>query len=277
MNTWQLAKQFRYLLRSRTWEDAGSEVIFGQRGSYVTNGDPKELYGVLSMPCCLIGIGEGVSDREDPGYVKQEFRFLYMCQVAGDMRSENVLLGANRVSGALSSKNRGVLEVEEEISRLLNQIQETSGIKIIAGRRSAVAVGALDEDAGYIAAREMVVEAKCTTARYYHPPLRVAASVGGGNVTLTWADPPDRFDGSGRTLRIRKAAGATAPATVTDGSQVADVARGVQTYQEVAPGSGTYSYSIFAGYSDSGAASNERYSNGTATEDGMSVTSVVVP
>jgi hypothetical protein len=119
----------------------------------------------------------------------------------------------------------------------------------------------------------MLIEAKCTDARYYHPPLRVAASVAGGTVTITWADPPNRFDRY--QLHIRRAAGATAPATSSAGSSVANVAVGVQTYDD-APGAGQWSYSVFAAYTDTGAASAERYSDGTATEEGISATVTVV-
>jgi hypothetical protein len=272
MNALQIAKQLKYLLSARAWQETGGETVFGS--VHVTNGLPEDQYKYLRMPACLVGIDEDKSDDEEPNYVQQVFRITYMIQSAGDLRGEFALIGGPRPSGAASSKNRGIMEVEEEVSGVLRQVQETNGVKIIGRRRSHVGTGII-KGTGYLAARTMMVEVKCTDARYYHPPLRVAGAVAGANVTLTWSDPPTRFDGDGRTLRIRRAAGAIPPTTVTGGIQVADVARGVGTYVD-APGVGQWSYTIFAGYTDTGIASNERYSEGTATEDGISTTEVVV-
>lgn len=230
---------------------------------------------MLGSPAVLIGVNDNEADAQTPGYRKQLFTLTYWCQVAGDPRGENAMIGANRTGGALSSSGRGILEYTEELSRLLRQIQETLGVKIISRHVSDVGTGIV-EGLGYVAMRQMLVEAKCSDLRYYHPPLRVSQLSACGQMTLTWVDPPDRFDGTGRNIRIRYAAGSTPPATVTDGLAMgADVARGVQT-KLFAIGVGTWSISVFAGYSDSGAASEERWSEGPATEDGMSLSGVVV-
>lgn len=268
MNVVQLAKQLRYLLRAHTWP--GGSVVFGS--VHVTNGLPEEEYGLLRMPACLLSIGDSESDGEDPDYVKQNFMISYMANVAGDMRGENPLLGANRPSGNTSSRGRGVLELDVEVSRLLRQVQETSGVKMLAKRRSTPEIGKF-ADLGYVALRSMLVEAKCTDALYYHPPRRVAGSVLAGNVTLTWADPPNRFDR--RRIHIRRSEGATPPADSSAGTEVANVALGVNTYVD-APGVGTWSYTIFGSYTDTGAAVDERFSDGPATEEGVSTTEVVV-
>lgn len=269
MNAWQVAKQLRYTLRNATWQDAGGERIFGS--VHITNGPAKEFYNeIQNFPLALIGVNDDETDPMTPGYVKQMFTITFIVRILGDMRGENAMIGANRTAGSTSSKGRGILEVTEEVSRALRQIQESVGVKIVGRRKSDIGTGIL-EGVGYLALRQSIIEVKCTDARYYHPPLRVAAVKSGANANLTWADPPTRWDGVGRTLRIRRILGSTPPATVTDGSAVADVARGVQAYADT-PGAGTWSYSIFAGYSDTGASSNERYSEGTATEDGMSAT-----
>ncbi len=273
MNAWQIAKQLRYKFRNQVWPETSGQLIWGNR-VHITNNMPLSEYAHLGSPAMLIGVNDDQQDEQTAGYVKQIFTAAYWCSVAGDMRGENAMIGANRTAGAVSSSGRGILEYSEEVSRTLKQIQETLGIKIIGKRKSDVGTGII-EGLGYVAARQTIFEAKCTDERYYHPPLRVDGSALAGTVTLTWADPPVRFDGVSRTLRIRRAAGATPPALVTDGSQVGDVARGALTTTD-APGVGTWSYTIFAGYSDTGAASNERYSEGTATEDGISVTVVVV-
>lgn len=275
MNALQLAKQFRYKARLATWSETGGELIWGQR-VHVTNGMAQgEYMNMGSGPAMLIGVNDDEPDPQNPGYVKQIFTLTYWCSVPGDMRGENALLGANRTAGAVSSSGRGILEFSEEVNNLFRQIQETLGVKIVAKRRSDVGTGII-EGLGYVAMRQSIIEAKCTDARYYHPPLRVAASGGVGVATVTWSDAPDRFDSSGRTLQIRYSAGATPPANSSAGTLFATVARGVGTTGATAIAAGTYSFSVFQGYTDTGAGSNERYSEGPATEDGMSVASVVV-
>jgi hypothetical protein len=272
LSPWQLARQIRYNLRLLAWPEAGGQLVFG--AVHCTQGLPEESAHLLRMPFCLISVNEDEADAQNPGYIKQTFTLSYAVQLPGDQYGENALIGANRTAGAAGSSGRGILEISEVIASSLRQTQETTGIKIISRRRTDPKAAELD-DMGYVMARQTIIEAKCTDARYYHPPLRVAGAGGVGTATITWADPPTRWDGVSRTLRIRRAVGATPPATVTDGSQVADVARGVQTYAD-AIAAGTYSYTVFAGYSDSGAASNERYSDGTAAEEGISAASVVV-
>lgn len=244
-------------------------MVFGS--VHVTNGLPEEEYGLLKMPACLISIGDSESQGEDPDYVIQNFMLHFMGQVAGDMRGENPLLGANRVSGNTSSRGRGVLELEEEVSRALRQVQDTSGVRIQARRRSTPEVGQFS-DFGYVALRSMMIQVRCTDARYYHPPRRVAASNAGGTVTITWADPPNRYDR--RQVHIRRLAGSTPPASATAGSSVANVAIGVQTYADT-PGAGTWSYGVFATYTETGAAADERFSDGYQVEEGVSASVTV--
>lgn len=267
MNELQLAKQLRYLLRSRTWPDAGGALIWSNR-VHCSNGMPEDQYTHLGSPAVLVGVNDSEADSQSPGYRRQIFTLTYWCQVAGDVRGENALIGANRTNGALSSSGRGILEYTEELSRTLRQIQETLGVKIVARHTSDVGTGIV-KGLGYVAMRQMVIEAKCSDLRYYHPPLRVAvANLGGGQMRVTWVDPPDRFDGSGRTLFVRYKAG-SAPTSDTDGTLGATVARGVQT-ATFTTGAGTWFASVFAGYTDSGAAANERFSEGPATEEGIS-------
>lgn len=67
-------------------------------------------------------------------------------------------------------------------------------------------------------------------------------------VTLSWTNPSGRFDL--HRIIMRRAAGSTAPATVTDGTGVtlgSDLATSVA---DTGLAAGTYSYSAFAGYDE---------------------------
>ena len=263
----QLVKQFRYILRAAVWPDVGGEKVFGS--VHITDMPSEEAYPLIRMPVCFIHVGSDEPNPQTPGYLSQDFTFTILADGKGDKWGEAGIVGGPRVSGNLGSQGRGVLELDEEIRRNFDQIQETLGVKIIARPSSAVATATV-EGLGVVSARDITIRAQCTTRRYYHPPLRVAAVVVAANVTLTWADPPDRFDR--RIVRIRRLSGSTAPADVTAGTQVADVAIGTQTYVD-APGAGTWTYAAFAAYTDSGIAQNERYSE---LEDGTYSTAVVV-
>ena len=71
--------------------------------------------------------------------------------------------------------------------------------------------------------------------------VRLTVLLSGSQPVLTWVPP---IDGDVTTLVVRRAAGATPPATITDGTDVANVGRtGVS--DTVTPGN-TYSYSVFA-------------------------------
>lgn len=266
MNVLQLSKQFKYLLKARTWPGAGGETIFGS--VLVTDMIPKDTYPFLRMPVCAIKVEDDEPNPQTPGRLKQMFTFTLLADAKGDKWGEMGLIGGPRVNGNLSSKGRGVLELDEELRTTLRQIQETSGIKIIARPSSALGTASVD-GLGVISAREIKIAAECTDQRYYHPPIRVAASVAGPNVTLTWVDPPDRFDRL--SLRIRRIAGSSPPGDVTLGTQISDVAIGVQTAAN-APGAGTWTYAVFGAYTDSGIAQSERYSD---VEDGTYATVTV--
>jgi hypothetical protein len=272
LNEYQLSKQFRYLLRKTVWPDVGGGLIWSQR-VHITNGMAQSEYAMLGSPSVLVGVNDNEADAQSPGYRKQTFTFTYWCAVAGDPRGENAMIGANRTGGNLTSSGRGILEYTEELSRLLRQIQETLGVKIISKHTSDVGTGIVP-GLGYVAMRQMLVEAKCSDLRYYHPPLRVKAVGASGHATLTWADPPDRFDGVSEPIQVIYKAGSSPPTSISDGTAASVVARGVFT-QVINLSAGTWSFTVFAGYTDSGAAAVERYSEGPVTEEGVSATAIV--
>lgn len=269
MNPWQLSKQLRYLLRARTWNISGGGLVFGS--VHITNRLPKDAYKTLRLPFCLISVGDAEPDPQHPGYVLQRFGFTYCSQVAGDKLGEFALIGGALSGGRTRSPGKGLLEVEEELDRAIEKLQEDSGVKIWSKWTSEGESG-LMEGHGYVALRTKVITARCTSRRYYHPPLRVQAT-GGGPITITWADPPARWDSvSTGGIMIRKNVGATFPTSPTDGDLVAEVDRGVQTYEDsdLQGGTFTYYYSVFAAYDNRiGGENKESYSDGPSAEEGI--------
>lgn len=273
MNPWQITRQLRHLLRAAVWP--AGDPVFGS--VHVTNMDFESYLGTVfgHLPAGAIRVGDDVADGQNPDYLSYRADFEYAVAVAGDLRGEFTLTGGARSAGSTSSKGRGVLEVKEYVDSTVQKLLETSGIKSLGYREKDSGTKML-EKMGWVTVRMASIVGKCASARYYHPPLRVVGAGGVGTATLTWGDPPDRYDRTtAARIRIRRAVGATPPATVTDGSQVADVAIGVQTYAN-AIAAGTYSYSLFSGYDETGGGSLERFSDGTASEDGVTAVSVVV-
>jgi len=258
--------QIRYKLRSRVWSITSGTTVFGS--VHVTHKPSKAAVERFRTPLVLIRPGDDRADPELAGKLTLEAELDLVVAVAGDQMGENALLSAN-VADRTRSEGRGILEVERELKGVIKELGDVDGIRIIS-RRTAARRGAEVSGLGYVVLRSYNLSIDCTDEPYYHPPMRlVATAQGGGVARLVWADPPDRFDK--RPITIRRAAGATAPASATAGSAVATVALGVQTYDDN-PGAGQFSYALFAGYTDSGAAADESFS---AQEEGTTRTLTV--
>ena len=122
----------------------------------------------------------------------------------------------------------------------------------------------MDEETRYTALRSYQFEVITTASRSY-PPVRSFAAVDAATTTftdITWNLPPLRYDTRG--VRLLRVTGATPPTTpnqigatvVLDGSTMPDPG-----FDADRPGIGTFSYSIWATYSEVGSpSSNERFS-----------------
>lgn len=271
MNPWQIAKQLRYLLSARVWSETSGQRVFGV--VKVTNAPAEGAINTLIRPWVFVRIGGASVEPDQPGYLHQTYEIVLCTSLSGDQYGENALLGANRNAGAANvSDGRGLLEVEEELLAVVRQVQETSGVKIVASHRSDIEPVLVD-GRSEVLSRIYSVEADCTDARYYHPPMNlVATPAGGGTVSLTWSVPPDRYDRY--RVILRRASGATAPPSATSGMGVT-LSGNLATSVTDSPGAGTFSYAIFASYDETNATPSvdQRYSS---QEAGTTRTSVVV-
>lgn len=243
MNAWQIARQLKAVLKARTWEGTG-QVVFG--AVHITNGYQEAAASNFRFPIALIGVGAGATDDQVSGVEKRTFKVLIATYIQGDMIGENSIVGANR-QGTNRSEGRGILEVEEEVRAACRQMQDALGIRILL-RSTATDIPAADEKAGMTTWMGLDFEADCTDTRMYHPPQDLRATGGVGQVSLEWALPPSRYDLY--RVRLRRAAGATPPATIADGSEVA-LASDLATSKVDSPlVPGTYSYTLFACYDE---------------------------
>ena len=204
----------------------------------------------MPPPLALIRPDTAESDPkfdEQPGLIRATVIVRLVAAVAGDEVGENALIGGNRVDGLYGARNRGLFEIEEEMYGAIGKLNEISGIKIAAREKGAV-LAEVDAQLGYVCFRDYSFELWCTKNRFYHGPTRVTATGAAGQVALTWTLPPDRFDRN--TMYLRRAAGATPPALVTDGTAVTLSSALATSVTDSGLAAGAYSYSLFCGYDD---------------------------
>ena len=256
MNSWQIAKQLRFLLRAATWDDSPNNKAFGQ--VLVSNGPDDRAVGQLRFPFALVIPGDITADDETPTLERARFEVRLVARVANDPWGESVLIGGPRSSQG-SSQGRGIMELEEVLLETVASLNRTDGIRIRVDYKSATQAQ-VSTDLGYVGMRSYTLEALLTVARSYEAPSRFSASaVGSGVVNLSWTLPPDRYDTLG--LVLRRASGSTAPATPTAGSGVTVGADDTSVTDTGAPG--IVSYALWRTYDETGGSTVERYS-GTA-------------
>jgi len=100
----------------------------------------------------------------------------------------------------------------------------------------------------WIAIQEYQFRTYCGTAKFYHPPRYLSADEKTGQIDLSWANPPDRWDRY--RVRLMRKTGSTAPTSLTDGTEVTLGANLPTSFSDTGLSADTYSYSLFASYSE---------------------------
>ncbi len=250
MNTWQLCGELRSVLRALLWTGSSNQV-FGSEAVVVTVGPEADAGGAMRFPAALIRPLDASVDpdhSQQPDLIRQRIGIRLMAAVAGDAIGEVPLLGGFWTTVADdASQGRGLLELEEELYNAVELLSLDDGVEIqfmAAGASQAV----LLEGTGYIAFRDYEFEAWVTASRDY-PPARefLVVSAGSGFVDLSWKNPnTTRYDF--RRMRLRRLAGSTPP-TSSNGTALTLSSDTAETHLD-APGTGTFSYSIFGSYDD---------------------------
>lgn len=270
MNPWQTLRQLRSLIQAATWPDAPHDPVFASRSVVITADDPDALLDENIEPSCGLAPLDGEADEQEPRILRHRFRVALLASVAGSRVGSTAVAGGNRGAGGLGgSAGRGVLELEEPVLQAVGRLNQTSGVRMQVKTKSAVEAVFLPAR-GVCAQLTLVLEGIVFRDRFYHPPVRMAAvALGGGQVSLTWALPPARYDL--RQMVLRRMAGATPPADQNSGTNIALANGGLAplpTGVVDTPGAGTWSYALFAGYNETAgydgsmatATGNERYS-----------------
>lgn len=254
MNAWQVAKQIRYLLRNATWPDSPNDKVFGQ--VLIGEGVSEKAVSQIRFPFALIVPMDATADDEEPRLERQNYEVQIVARVANDPLGESTLIGGAR-SSAGSSGGRGVMELEEILLETIVTLDRSNGVRIRSDYKTA-AESRFVEGMGYVGTRSYMFSALVTSSRSYESPSNLtAASLGSGDVSLSWTLPAARYDEIG--LVLRRATGTTPPASPTDGTDVPVAADATSVTDTGAAGS--VSYSLWRVYNEHGGTTAERYSD----------------
>ena len=253
MNAWQCFKQIRYLLRARNWT-GGSTRVWSSDSVRISPAAPDEAWRRMNFPVALIRPQEMQIDpehREEDDLVHAVVAIDVFVAVSSDPIGESALIGGNRpaagATGQQASQGRGLQEVEEELFAAVESLNGVEGVEIQFDSAGAATPEVADGNR-YIVSREYRFNLVCTADRYYHSARRIrATNNGGGSVTLDWDNPPDRFDRFRHILR--RAAGATPPASPTAGTGIALGSNLPITVTDT-PGAAQFSYALFTAYDE---------------------------
>lgn len=250
MNIWQIARQLQFLLRQEKWSD-GSTPVFADGSVVITDIEAiaQVLEERLIEPLALIVPGDGTVDPQHSG--QQPDLLLHRLTVAlvtvnQNLRAgEGAFVGANRV-GVSDSRGRGLLEFEPKLFEVMKRLTLDDGV-VIQAQSTGEGNTQRDPSDQVYAIKEYNFEVFCTPDTYYPPCRRLAATPRTGEVTLTWENPPARYDRY--RVRLLRKTGSTPPANITDGTVLA-AGESAESFVDSGLSANTYSYSVFMTYDD---------------------------
>lgn len=257
MNTYQACRRIKSILRSLRWDGTGDNV-FSRDSVFVTLRPAFDSIDELRPPAAFVFPLAATSDESIPDLISQRIVVNVLVSVAGDKMGEAPLMGRNRLS-ATSNEGRGLLEIEAEVMAAIHELNVSDQLPI-ALKASSAPVPVLFEETAYHMRREYEFEVLLTTSPQFQHPRSVTTSDAGGTVTVSW-DAPD--DATNLTAYVvRRASGAIpvgfpedgTSVTWTSGTSVAD-----------SPGSGTFTYSVFAAYDSAGGSLQHEFSDYTSS------------
>ena len=187
MDPGQLAQQMKHLLGAATWSDGCP--LFGEESVYVVAGQPDET--PKRFPWCLISVGSGEFDEEDPDILRQTFSVWVGVQVAGDDIGENAIIGGAIETNSQTQAGRGVLELDVEVRRTIGRLTGADGCTITLSSTASPATQIMENNV-QLAFSELNVVAACTSKPSYTEPQRLRLESG----TWSWdgAACEARFD-----------------------------------------------------------------------------------
>jgi hypothetical protein len=260
VNEQQGLVRLKNVLRSLRWGSTG-DPAFGKGNIKITAGLGAEALGRLGNPCALIRPGgSGLRDPEgsgDDAVYKQSIGLTLVMALPGDQFGEAPLLGGFRAGGATDGDFRGLLDLQGLVIPAIHELGPKDGF-VIAHVSSSIPEATLDENRGYVVARSYQLDGYFSAEPGYEVPADFAASVAGATVSLSWATPHVSTDLIKYTLR--RVSGSLPVIRPTEGTAVS-LAAALSTSKDDTPGSGTWTYSLFAMYAEPGGTVGRYYTD----------------
>lgn len=247
----QLLERAQGMLQARRWNGSGSaEPVFSAAAVLVTPILPRDELSEFHLPLCWLAPGDADPDDEHDDLFLFRFTANVVQSVAGDRYGQRTYLGSNAPS-VDGSDGQGIAAVCRQVHQTLRGLTAGKGMRI-ASRGASMPLPQLDTDSDYVILREMSYEAWIGVDVQHEQP-RFATATGSAPVTVAWDAPNDltEFD----TYVVRRASGVVPVALPTEGTSVPYTSG---TSVDDTPGSGTWTYCVFAMY-DRGFFSNFTY------------------
>lgn len=241
MNAAQVVKQVQKIIRAVRWPDGSADYVVGPKGVFITEGATSEQDVPSLGHFVFVTAGTASSDPKIPGVLGMDVVVSIFASVYGDPLGQASIVGGVRTDTGKTA-GRGVLEVEAPILTALQSLTGADGLPVVFSLISGTPTTQIGNRT--VAQRTWTARILCTVEPEYEAPRNLVTAAGAsGHAVLTWKNPSARFDFR-RVILVRKA-GATAPASVTDGTVV--YTGELETFDD-ACGAGQFSWTIFASY-----------------------------
>lgn len=252
MNQTQLAQQIRYLLGKRAWGGSGS-LLFNDRQVVVSEMPLADLATTMAgKPFAVVRMGGESFDPQWPEIAGAMDVTVEVCtQVPADHSGQASVIGGPRPSFTASG-GAGVSELMDEVKAEVKRLETIGGISVLSQISGATKTQRVDR--GYWVSKSLTITAKGHAEPFYHP----ARDIGESGGTISWTNPPDRFDLVSMVLRY--ASGSTAPSSPTAGTG-ASLSSDLATSYDASALSGTYSFALFGGYHPRGSSTPVYFSD----------------
>ena len=192
MNPHQMSLQIKKKIRDVVWPTGSGDPVFGTQVERVQvhSGAPSEEDFPKFYPCCLIVMGDGEPDEDEPSLIEHTFRLVTGVMATGHPMGEHALIGGPNADLGTSA-NRGIGEVAARVRAAVEDLTGADGAKIQLVSTS-IATPFLAGRMRHVVFDEHTVTALCTSDLHYSAPQQLR------NVADTWLwEGPhcsDRFD-----------------------------------------------------------------------------------
>lgn len=240
----QVSQQLVYLLNA-------TSVLGASTSAFESTFSVEDyLASELTMPLAAV---ETLQTSNDPDALGRLGVAVFRVSVVSKVVSETKV-SAYVGSGGSSSSQRGAEDVIRELLQTLNSSIPGSFTASTHGFQGMVTTIS-QERTVFTQAQEFVVADfdlevfDCSIADTYHSPRQFKATAASGGATLSWANPPARFDQYATVLRRGTNPGDAAPTGPTDGTSITVAGISSTSASDTGHSSGVvYNYSIFRTY-----------------------------